>query len=49
MACGRARQFTLTVPKKDYDGTSGARFQYGGFLQMVISQKEVFLKSLDEK
>jgi arylsulfatase A-like enzyme len=35
------------VPKKDYDGTSGAG-QYGDFVQMVDAQIGSFLKSLDE-
>ena len=35
------------VPKKDYDGASGAG-QYGDFVQMVDAQIGSFLKSLDE-
>ncbi|MCM4167122.1 N-acetylgalactosamine-6-O-sulfatase [Arenibacter antarcticus] len=35
------------VPKKDYEGASGAG-QYGDFVQMVDAQVGSFLKSLDE-
>jgi arylsulfatase A-like enzyme len=35
------------VPKKDFEGTSGAG-QYGDFVQMVDAQIGSFLKSLDE-
>jgi len=45
--CPLAAPHSPWVPKKDYDGTSGAG-QYGDFVQMVDSQIGSFLKSLDE-